>query len=78
MRIRQEEKVDLGIRGESKTCPWCGRNMHYIEEPHTELDRVAYEPAYWECFHCGCTISDDRVVGYNIYADMYWDDEDEL
>ena len=77
MRIRQEEKVDLGIRGESKTCR-CGRDMKYVEEPHTELDRVVYEPGYWECPYCGRVDSGGRTVGWNYNADMYWDDEDEM
>lgn len=74
---RLEEKVDLGIPVESKVCR-CGKDMQYIEEAHTELDRVAYEPGYWECPYCGRVYSGGRTVGWNYNADMYWDDEDEM
>lgn len=45
-----------------KICPWCGFDMTFIEEPHTELTPVAYEHGYWECFKCGCCLDDTNNI----------------
>lgn len=37
-------------------CPYCEKEMEYIEEAHGELSEFGYtphEPGYWECPFCG-------------------------
>ena len=37
-------------------CPYCGKDMEYIEEMHGEISEFGYsfpEPGYWECPFCG-------------------------
>ena len=37
-------------------CPYCDKDMEYIQEMHGELSEFGYsfpEPGYWECPFCG-------------------------
>lgn len=49
-------------------CPYCEKEMEYIEEAHGELSEFGYtphEPGYWECAFCGeIAYNDDEDEGF--------------